>query len=130
MGKTKKMKMYIPETIKIEISEKKHAHCWDVITPNDEFSPMLVLNTYFEPRFLEMYQNKEISEDYLHNNGTGYVDAVGLNGIVERLQYYEYSILEENEISEKYKNEIIKKWECENISYTVKQSIKRKKEDE
>lgn len=128
MGKVINKKIYIPETIEVEIMEKEHAHCWDIITRSlrDEFYPMLVLNTYFEPRFLDMYENKEISEDCLHNKGTGYVDAVGLDGIVRRLQYYEYFVLEKNEMSEKYKDEILQKWECENVTYKVLYRLKEK----
>lgn len=61
---------YIPRII-TRTQDKKHAECGDVVTPNDEFNPMLVLNTYLEPRFLEMYEEGQISRDYLHNIGTG-----------------------------------------------------------
>lgn len=117
---------YIPRII-TRTQDKKHAECGDVVTPNDEFTPMLVLNTYLEPRFLEMYEEGQISRDYLHNSGTGYIDAVGMDRVVRRLQYYEYAILEQNKKAEKLKDEITKKWECENITYKVMQRLEAKK---
>lgn len=117
---------YIPRII-TRTQDKKHAECGDVVTPNDEFNPMFVLNTYLEPRFLEMYEEGQISRDYLHNIGTGYIDAVGMDGVVIRLQYYEYAILEQNKNAEKLKDEITKKWECENITYKVMQRLEAKK---
>lgn len=123
----KEITEYIPRIITIGIQDKKHAECGDVVTPNNEFIPMLVLNTYLEPRFLKMYEKGQISRDYLHDSGTGYVDAVGMDGVVRRLQYYEYSILEENKNVGKFKDEITKKWECENITYKVMQRLETKK---
>lgn len=114
-------------TENVKFKRIRHAHCWEIITPKENFFPMLVLGTYFEPRFLEMFNKKEISETRLYNSGTGYVHAVGVDGRVKRLQYYEYSILKQGEDSERYKNEIMSKWKCENIEYSINQMLEKKR---
>lgn len=115
-----RMIMYEPKEVDVKITHKKqHAHPWDVITEKEEFKPMLVLSSYFEPHYLFKFNAGEIDEETLHNKGTGYVHAVGLDGRVRCLQYYEYLILAQGDQMEAYKTEIMSKWKCENIKYTV-----------
>lgn len=98
---------------------KAHAAQWEIITEKGEFVPLLVLNAYFEQHYLDLFNDGQITEEELSNSGTGYVDAVGINGIVQRLQYYEYMTLKQNDVTKFYKDTILNSWKCENISYTV-----------
>lgn len=114
----------VPKKVVIDIDEDRiHAYCGDIITRSNSttFSPMLVLGTYFEPRFLGAYENNKITEDELHKTGTGYVHAVGKDGIPRVLQYYEYYILTNCEITEEIKKEITMKWDCE--KYVLNQRL-------
>lgn len=108
-------------------TDVKHAYCLDIITPQEYFKPMLVISTFLDPQLIEECNSGKITMEALHSNGVGYVDCVGIDGCVYRLQYYEYYILEEGEASRKYKDQILSKWECENITYCVGECLQSKK---
>ena len=54
------------------------------------FRPYFVINSFFEPRFIEKYG---INSEEILKHGTGYVDCLTGAGQIIRLQYYEYVIV-------------------------------------
>ena len=93
----------------IEVTKSKLAKFGEIILPFDgkevEYNPMLVTNTFWY-------------DDRLKLKGRGYVWCIDENGIIRRMEDYEYVILEN---AEKEREEYKKRFSREEINERLRQ---------